>query len=186
MYGMVACWHIRFGGNREWGHNQELPQVFWLPHINSETGKANRTDFKINKCINRIHPNKNPFTNFGEESVDVSTEWQGLPNFSAPLLSEEGKNYGLQILYAYSQGRLEQQKQKAMKNFGKSGHGRSQRVPKIENCAVIFAIAQPSCISGAYTAWQIYLWDIVVSFCAKFRTNQAIARRHLGFALEKV
>lgn len=91
MYGMVGCRHIRFGGNRQWGHNQELPQVFWLPHINSETGKANRTDFKFNRCINRIHPNKNPFTNFGEESVDVSTEWHGLPNFSAPLLSEEGK-----------------------------------------------------------------------------------------------
>jgi len=91
MYGMVGCRHIRFGGNREWGHNQELPQVFWLPRINSETGKANRTDFKFNRCINRIHPNKNQFTNFGEERVDVSTEWHGLPNFSAPLLSEEGK-----------------------------------------------------------------------------------------------
>jgi len=79
------------------------------PHINSETGKANRTDFKFNRCINRIHPNKNPFTNFGEESVGVSTEWHmGCPIFRHPYYPRKGKSYGLQILYAYLQGRLEQ------------------------------------------------------------------------------
>jgi len=38
-----------------------------------------------------IHPNKNPFTYCGEENVGMSTEWHGLPNFSTPLLFEEGK-----------------------------------------------------------------------------------------------
>ena len=54
----------------------------------------------------------------------------GCPIFRHPCYLRKGKSYGLQIVYAYSQGRLEQHKQKAMKNFGKSGHGRSQRVPK--------------------------------------------------------
>ena len=42
---------------------------------------------------------------------------------------------------------------KAHENFGNSSHGRSQGVPKIfrapmhrAHCAVVFAIAQPSCI----------------------------------------
>ena len=56
----------------------------------------NRTNFKLGRCsscVNRIHPKKNQFTNFGEESVGVrcihGVAWSA--QFLAPLLSEEGK-----------------------------------------------------------------------------------------------
>jgi len=104
---MVGCRHIRFWGNREPG----TAPNFWLPHINSETGKANRTDFKLGRCIHRLHPNKNPFNNNISEKSEGGrihgVAWAA--QFLAPLLSHEGKKlYGLPILYAYSQGRLEQ------------------------------------------------------------------------------
>jgi len=60
--------------------------------------------------------------------MGVSTEWHVLPNFLAPLLSEEGKKQRTSIFVRYSQGQLEKN---AMKIFGKSGHWRSQGVPKI-------------------------------------------------------
>jgi len=37
------------------GHSQGLLRIFWLPLINSGTGKA--TDFKFDKYIYRIHLN---------------------------------------------------------------------------------------------------------------------------------
>ena len=98
----------------------------------------NRTDFKLGRCsscINRIHPNKNQFTNFGEESVGIrrihGVAWSA--QFLAPLLSEEGKSYGLKILYAYSQGRLEQSNKRPWKIPGKVVMGVviMQGVPKI-------------------------------------------------------
>jgi len=96
----------------------------------------NRTDFKLGRCsscINRIHSNKNQFTNFAEESVGVSTEWHGLPNFWHPYYPRKGKSYGLKILYAYSQGRLEQTNKRPWKIPGKVALGVviMQGVPKI-------------------------------------------------------
>jgi len=38
---------LRILGNREYGHSQRLPEIFWLPPIISRTGKA--TDFKFGR-----------------------------------------------------------------------------------------------------------------------------------------
>ena len=51
-------------------------QIFWVPHIISETGKA--TDCKYGRYIHRIYPNKS--------KLDKRECWriQGLPNFLGP------------------------------------------------------------------------------------------------------
>jgi len=88
----------------------------------------NRTDFKLGRCsscINRIHPNKNQFTNFREKSVGVRRipECHGLPNFWHLYYPRKRKSYGLKILYAYSKGRLEQTNKRPWKISGKVDMG---------------------------------------------------------------
>ena len=66
-----------------------------------------------------------------------------------------------------------------MKNVGNSSRGRSQGVPKIfrapmyrAHCAVIFAIAQLSCIIGYYQ--NMYKWWDFLLLMHYFKWNQQI------------
>jgi len=60
------------GGNRECGHSQGLPRVFWLSLINSGTGKA--TDFKYCTHIHRVNWNKSLKKIWGKIAVGTVRE----------------------------------------------------------------------------------------------------------------
>jgi len=66
--------------------------------IISETGKA--TDFKFDRYIHRVHPNRSPLKILEKREHG---RIQGLPFFQYPLLSQERvESYELRILYAHS------------------------------------------------------------------------------------
>ena len=46
-----------FGENRAWAY-PEIAQIFWVPPIIAEMGKA--TDYKFGVYIYRVDPNKSP------------------------------------------------------------------------------------------------------------------------------
>ena len=122
--------------------------IFWVPHIISgTTGKA--TDFKFGGYIYRVYPNKSPLKNFLEKRE--SGRIHGLPKiFGYPLLSQERVKLRTSNFVETFIGSIGKN---AHENVGNSGRGRSQGVPKIlrapicrAHCAVIFAIAQLSCL----------------------------------------
>jgi len=108
-------------------------------------------DFKFGGYIYRAYPNKSPLKIL--EKRDRG-RMQGLPKFFGyPLLSEERVKLQTSNFVGTFIGSIGT---KAHKNVGNSGRGRSQGVPKIfrapicrAHCAVIFAIAQLSCIYNA-------------------------------------
>jgi len=54
---------------------QELPEIFWLPHIISGTSKA--TDFKFGRCIHKVHPSEQkPIKIMRKGSMGVSRTLQ--------------------------------------------------------------------------------------------------------------
>ena len=89
--------------------------------------------------------------NFGKKEREGI---QGLPNFfGAPYYLRNGESYGFQILHAQLWAQSEQ---KPIKNSGKDSRVHCQRLLKIFRApihrahrAVIFAIAQLSCLSYA-------------------------------------
>jgi len=123
-----------------------MVQIFLVPPTISGTGKA--TDFKFDAYIYRAYPNKSPLKFFRKQSVGVSRD---CPNFlGTPLLSQQRVKLRTSNFVATFIGSTGT---KAYENIGNSGRGCSQGVPKIfrapicrAHCAVIFAIAQLSCI----------------------------------------
>jgi len=134
----------------ERGRIQGLPIFLGTPII-SGNGKA--TDFKFGGYIYRAYPNKSTLKILKKRERG---RIQGLPNFWVPLLSQERvklRNSNFVGTFIGSIGT------KAYENVGNSGRVRSQRVPKIfrahicrAHCAVIFAIAQLSCLVFFYCA----------------------------------
>jgi len=67
------------------GRNTGTAQIFWVPPIISETGKA--TNFKFGRYVHRVHPNKSPLKIWEKRECG---HIQGLPKFfEYPLLSRE-------------------------------------------------------------------------------------------------
>ena len=121
-------------------------QIFWVPPIIS--GKGIATDFKCGRYISRAYQNKSPLKCFWEKGAWA---YPGIAQiFWGPLLSQER----VKLRTSNFVGTLiESIGTKAHENVGNSGRGRSQAVPKIfrapicrAHCAVIFAIAQLSCL----------------------------------------
>ena len=114
-----------------------------MPPIISGTGEV--TDFKFDGYIYRDYPNKSPLKNFQKTERG---RIQGLPKFFGyPLLATGKATSNFVGTFIGSTGT------KAHENIGNSGRGRSPGVPKIfrapicrAHCAVMFAIAQLSCI----------------------------------------
>ena len=131
----------------ERGRIQGLSKFFLVPPIISGTGKA--TDFKLDAYIYRAYPNKRPLNFF--QKTDRG-RIQGLPKFFGyPLLSQQRVKLRTSNFVGTFIGSTGT---KASENIVNSGRGRRQGVPKIfrapicrEHCAVIFAIAQLSCVN---------------------------------------
>ena len=131
----------------EHGRIQGVPNFLGVPPIISGMGKD--TDFKFGGYIYKANPNKSP--------LKILEKWergriQGLPKFFGyPLLSQERVKLRTSNFVGTFIGWIGT---KDHENVGNSGRGRSQGVPKIFRapicmalCAVIFAIAQLSCLS---------------------------------------
>jgi len=102
-----------FGEKEAWAY-PGTAQIFWVPLILSETGKA--TDFKFGQYIQRVHLNKSPL-----KILEKSERGriQGLPLFSGtPYYLRNGKSYSFQICPVHSEGPSEQ---KPIKNFRERG-----------------------------------------------------------------
>jgi len=118
-----------------------------LATLISGTGKA--TDFKLGEYIYRANPNKSPLKILEKRERG---RIQGLPNFFGyPLLSQERVKLRTSNFAGAFMGSIVR---KAHENVGNSSRWRSQGVPKIfrapmymAHCAVIFAIAQLSCLN---------------------------------------
>ena len=108
-------------------------------------------DFKFGGYIYRAYPNKSPLKIFQKTERG---RIQGLPKFlEYPLISQQRVKLRTSNFVGTFIGSTGT---KAYENIRNSGRGRSQGVPKIfrapicrAHCAVIFAIAQLSCIVGS-------------------------------------
>ena len=165
----------------ERGRIQRLPNFWGGTPIISGTGKA--TDFKFGRYIYRDNPNKSLLKISRKGSVGVSGE---CPIFGGyPLLSQERvKLRNSNFVGTF----IESIRTKAHeKCWEYSSHGRSQGVPKMfrapmyrAHCAVIFAIAQLSCLflrtrifepcGGQQRCGPVLLW--------RRQTGRCIARRY--------
>ena len=112
------------------------------------SGTVKATDFKFGGYIYRANLNKSPLKIL--EKMERG-RIQRLPKFfEYPLLSQERIKLRTSSLVGTFRGSI---RTKARENVGNSSRGRSQGVPKIfrapmysAHCAVIFAIAQLSCL----------------------------------------
>ena len=129
----------------ERGRIQGLSKFFEYPLLSQERVKLRTSNLTY---IYWACPNKSPL-NFFQKTERGRI--QGLPKFFGyPLLSEQR----VKLRTSTSIGTfIGSTGTKAYENIGNSGRGRSQGVPKIfrapicrAHCAVIFAIAQLSCI----------------------------------------
>ena len=130
------------------GVSRDCP-FFWIPPIISGTGKA--TDFKFGRYVYRVYPNKSPLKSL-EKRENGRIQGQGLPKFLGyPILSQERVKLRTSNFVGTFIGLIGT---KAHENVGNSAGGVSQGVPKMfrapicrAHCAVIFAIAQLSCMN---------------------------------------
>jgi len=135
--------------------------IFWVPPIISGKGKA--TDFKFGGCIYRAYPNESPLKILGAWAYPGTVQIFGVP----PIISGTGKATDLKFCRNIHIGSIETN---AHENVGNSGRGHSQGVPKIfraptcrAHCAVIFAIAQLSCLK-CYALYKSTFYLLLLTY----------------------